>query len=278
MRAFGPGICGTVNPTSGEHSHRLGCNDASSWCDRLIVTMRRRSAHWFVVLLVMGLAGCGSDPPVPTAGIATSAPRPAVSSSPPALTTSSSLPSVSHTDSTRGLMSDVTWWNKTFGQVPETECTDQGEDPIGEGHAWRLAGGVACADEPGPVTWSGKLSGFNLYFPGGISERAALKVATELLPLDAISGPAFDGVNPNYPAKPGGTCREVTFTSAGIGDAVQAANPTWEADPTKATLGLYSGRATSENGAEVPYRSDRVALVSVTIGGENRGADGSVHC
>lgn len=37
-------------------------------------------------------------------------------------------------------------------------------------------------------------------------------------------------------------------------------------------------RATSGDGSDSPYRAASVSEVIVTLGGENRGADGVVHC
>ncbi|GAB2960567.1 hypothetical protein LWP59_05515 [Amycolatopsis acidiphila] len=118
----------------------------------------------------------------------------------------------------------------------------------------------------------------DIYFPMKVNEQQALAIAMSILPVDAAPVATFNGVNPDYSTKSSGSCRQSTYTSAALGGAVRQANPTWTADPAKANIILYSGHATSEDGADKPYSPTSVNLASVGIGPENRGTDGIVHC
>jgi hypothetical protein len=132
--------------------------------------------------------------------------------------------------------------------------------------------------DEGPNAWSDHIIAVDIFFPAPVSEQKAVTVATGLLPPDAARAGTYDGVNAGYSAKPNGSCRQVVFTSAALRTVVRGLNPSWTGDPSKATVILYSGNATSENGAELPYDQRRVHLATLMINGETRGADGTVGC
>lgn len=202
--------------------------------------------------------------------------RPLVSAATPAPSTHAASP----TPPTKyGFLQTVAWWNRTFPVVPAGQCTAAGEtSPVGTQHAWQLPnGGLACVDES-PNAWSDHITGVDIFFANPVAEQQAVSVAAGLLPSDAARAGTFDGVNPGYSTKPKGSCRQVVFTSAEIRTVVRSLNPSWTADPSKATVGLYSGNATSDNGADKAYDQRRVHLAMVTIAGENRATDGVVHC
>ena len=119
---------------------------------------------------------------------------------------------------------------------------------------------------------------FDLFFARPVPEQQATTVATAVLPPDAVRGQTFDGVNTDYSAIHNGSCRETVYTSDTLRARVTVVNPGWKDDPSKATIDLYSGDATTANGAEKPYVASHVHLAMVGIGSENRGADGIVHC
>jgi hypothetical protein len=187
--------------------------------------------------------------------------------------------SVSRAAGGYGLLQLASWWDQRFRSVAGEQCAAAGASPpIGIERAWQLPnGGLACVDQ-GPNAWSDHIINVDIYFVRPVSEQRAITAATALLPPDSVHTATFDGVNADYSSKPNESCRQVVFSSATLQKAVKSLNPVWTADPAKATVTLYSGNATSENGAEQPYNPARVHLSSLTIGGENRGADSVVHC
>jgi hypothetical protein len=121
--------------------------------------------------------------------------------------------------------------------------------------------------------------GIDVYFPKHVNEQTALSVTAILLPADTKSAGVYDGVNADYAAKPDGSCRQCVYTSTTLAAGVSQTDPAWTGDPQKASLSLYSGHATSDaGGADKAYRADSINEVMVGISGENRGADGVVHC
>lgn len=85
-------------------------------------------------------------------------------------------------------------------------------------------------------------------------------------------------MNDQVSKNPSGSCQQVVYTSATLGNAVRQANRSWTEDPTKATVTLYSGHAASADGSDTVYNANSVNLAAVAIGPENRGADGSIGC
>jgi hypothetical protein len=210
---------------------------------------------------------------VPTTASLTSAPTPAAPSPTPSSVSHSATPSGGS-----GLLQTVTWWDHAFPTTPADQCAAAGESrPIGTQHAWQVPnGGIACVDDA-PGAWGDHIINIDIFFPSPVSEQQAVSATAGLMPTDAVRAATFDGSNPDYSAKPNGSCRQAVFTSTTLRAAVSGINPTWK-DPEKATITLYSGNATSENGAEQPYDQRRVHLSALSIGGENRGMDGVVHC
>jgi hypothetical protein len=176
-----------------------------------------------------------------------------------------------------GLMQQVSWWDARYPRSTPGQCTAAGETaPIGTEYAWRFSSNaIACFDIFGPV-WRNHVINVDLFFARPVSEQRATTVATAVLPPDAVRGHTFDGVNPDYSTIHNGSCRQTVYTSNTLRTRVSAIDSKWT-DPSKATIDLYSGNATT-NGAEKPYVPSHVHLAMVGIGTENRGADGKVHC
>ena len=218
----------------------------------------------------LALAACGGTSPAP----APTGSRPAA---PPSRETTSSTPSSS---TLGGLLQQVSWWDARYPTVQPARCTAAGESvPIGTAHAWQLSSGaIACFDDLGSSLWRHHVIGVDLFFPTPVSQQRAIAAGTGVLPPDAVRAATFDGVNPDYSKIPNGSCREILYKSNTLRTRLVAVNPTWKDDPSKATIDLYSGNATTENGADKPYDSNHVHLALVGIGSENRGADGIVHC
>jgi hypothetical protein len=103
-------------------------------------------------------------------------------------------------------------------------------------------------------------------------------MASSILPGDSSNTATFNGTNNQASNNPSGSCLQMVYTSATLGNAVRQANPSWTEDPTKAIVTLYSGRATSADGLDTVYDANSVNLAAVAIGPENRGADGSIGC
>jgi hypothetical protein len=217
---------------------------------------------------------------VPKSASPTSAPTPATPSPTPSSVSPSpsSVPPSASLSGGFGLLQMVAWWDHAFPTTPADRCAAAGASPpIGTQHAWQLPnGGIACVDQ-GPNVWGDHIINIDIYFPSPVSEQQAVTATAGLMPPDAVRAATFDGVNASYSAKQNGSCRQVVFTSATLRTAVSSLKPAWTY-PEKATIMLYSGNATSENGAEEPYDQRRVHLSSLSIGGENRGTDGVVHC
>ena len=190
--------------------------------------------------------------------------------------------SSTHSASTLGgLLQQVSWWDARYPSVQWARCTAAGESaPIGTSHAWQWTRGaraVACVDDFGPF-WRHHVINVDLFFRTPVPEQHAIAAGTAVLPPDAVRAATFDGVNADYSKIPDGSCRQILYKSSTLRTRVAAVSPTWKDDPSKATIDLYSGNATTANGAEKPYDSNHVHLAMVGIGSENRGADGIVHC
>lgn len=192
--------------------------------------------------------------------------------------TASTSPSRS-SSSLGGLMQQVAWWHARYRSIAPNQCTAAGEStPIGTEYAWQFSSNaIACFTILGAV-WREHVINLDLFFTRPVTEQQATTLAATVLPPDAVRGHTFDGVNADYSAIRNGSCRQTVYTSDSLRGRVIAVNPGWKDDPSKATIDLYSGNATSANGAEKPYDSSHLHLAMVGIGSENRGADGIVHC
>jgi hypothetical protein len=212
----------------------------------------------------------------PTPNLTTSRTAPTTAASTRPATTS---PPAAPSQAAYGLLQTIAWWDHAFRTVPPEQCATAGApQPIGTEHAWQLPhGGIACVDQ-GPNAWHDHIINVDIYYPSPVSEQIAVTDGARLIPADAARSGTFDGVNADYSAKPNGSCRQVVFTSSTLHAVVPQLNPSWTGDPAKATIILYSGNATAENGAEQPYDQRRVHLASLSIDGENRSLDGIVHC
>lgn len=212
-------------------------------------------------------------------GAATSSPRTPPLTASPAASSHPVAVAGGFASSLRGVMNLVSWWTRKYPAVSTGICTADGYQPIGTERAWQLpSGAVACYDDQTfNDTWKGAVINVDVFFPARVPEAEAVAVGAELLPTDSRHTATFDGVNNDTSAKPNGSCRQVVYTSAALRAAVAAVSPGW-ADPDKASIDLYSGAATPDNGAETVYSPSRIHLAMVGIGGENRGSDGVVHC
>jgi hypothetical protein len=216
--------------------------------------------------------------PLPSRNVATS-PATTFSSAALAAPATTAAPAATPPAGTRGLLNLVSWWNQNHEAAPANQCLAEGEQPVGTERAWLLrTATVACYDDQPFVTWGGRMIDVNIYFPGQVDEQQAIAVALSVLPADSNPIGTFDGANRPYSAKPNGSCRQTVYTSSTLAAAVRQANPTWSVDPAKATVTLYSGHATSSDGADKAYVSSSVNLASIAIGPENRGSDGAVGC
>ena len=178
----------------------------------------------------------------------------------------------------RGVLQDHAWWIAHASSAPVSACAAYGEDDTTI--AWRLSGGqTVCMSGLSfdNTVWKDHVINLDLYFSGAVSAKTALARAAKLLPLDIKAAGTYPGVNNDASAKPNGSCMQYVFTSSAAKVAVLALNPGW-AGAEKVSVSLYSGVISADNGAEKPYNANRVTLALVGIGGENRGADGVVHC
>lgn len=250
---------------------------------------RTKKRTWLIALLGVGLLCCCGGTiivavlPKTTAVSSATTSHPVSPTSNPTISRTTAAPAptsiAAAAPAAYGLLQTVAWWDHAFQAVPPEQCTAAGATrPVGTEHAWQLPhGGVACVDQ-GPNAWNDHIINVDIYYPRAVSEQIAVTDGARLIPPDAVRAATFDGVNADYSAKPNGSCRQVVFTSTTLHAAVPLLNPSWKGDPAKATIFLYSGNATSENGAEQPYDQRHVHLSSLSIDGENRGTDGVVHC
>lgn len=178
----------------------------------------------------------------------------------------------------RGVMDTVPWWSATYPSVPTAACLADGGPPIGTERSWQLrSDAIVCYDDLAfNDRWKGRVIDVNVLFPAAVTEQQAISISESLLPTDSRYSATFDGVNNDNSTKPNGTCRERIYTSTKLAAAVTSINAGW-ADPNKGSVDLYSGTATSD-GSVTPYNRRHIHLAIVGIGGENRGADGIVHC
>jgi len=180
---------------------------------------------------------------------------------------------------TRGLLDTVSWWNRNHQTITPDECVRQGEQPVGTERAWELSGsGIACYDDTTVSAWSGHMINVGIYFPRRVDQQQALSIATSLLPPDNHQDGLYDGINNDVSAIPDGTCQEAMYGSPALGVAVHQVNPTWDADPTKVTVTLYSGHATSADGSDTPYNPSSINLALIGIGPADIGSTGTVIC
>jgi hypothetical protein len=176
-------------------------------------------------------------------------------------------------------MNLVPWWNQNHQPTSLDECTSQGESPVGVERAWKLGNdAVACYDDQPFDTWGFRMINVDIYFPEKVNAQQAVAVASSILPDDSSFTATFNGANNQASNDPSGSCQQMVYTSATLGNAVRQADPAWTEDPTKATVTLYSGHATSADGSDTGYKANSVNLAAVAIGRENRGADGSIGC
>jgi hypothetical protein len=178
---------------------------------------------------------------------------------------------------TRGLLDTVSYWDRTYQRLPESACAAQGEVklPIGVLDGWPISsGGIACYNDIGDGTgppWGGHIVALDVYFPRHVNEQVANRAVAALLPADAQAAGPFPGLNNDTSTKPQGSCQHIVYTSAALAAAVRGANPTWTADPTKADVTFYSGRASSADGSDTPFNPSNVNEILVMIG------DGDPH-
>jgi hypothetical protein len=261
--------------------------------------MRRRNKVllWvgFAVALILAASIIGSIVDPMPAPVAARSPRPATthvattvqtatrsvvattsrtSTAPPAaLRTQAAAPG------TRGLMNLVPWWNQHHQPTSLDECTSQGESPVGVERAWKLGNdAVACYDDQPFDTWGFRVINVDIYFPKRVNAQQAVAVASSILPGDSSRTETLSGVNNEVSKNSSGSCQQMVYTSAALGNVVRQANRSWTEDPTKATVTLYSGHTTSADGSDTAYNANNVNLAAVAIGPENRGADGSIDC
>jgi len=205
----------------------------------------------------------------------------APTSSPRATTTAPSPSRSSPTASAlTGLFQTVPWLNEHEAPATPAACAAAGAaEASGTERAWRLSGGaLLCVDDWGlSQTWQDHLIAIDVYFPSAVTQEHALDVARTLLPLDSRMLATFGGVNNSVSSMPDGSCMQAVYASSTLKRFVLATNPQWTTGSEKASISLYS-RGQTADGADSPYSPTRVHLASVTIGGENRGSDGAVHC
>jgi hypothetical protein len=176
-------------------------------------------------------------------------------------------------------MNLVPWWNQNHQPTSLDECTSQGESPVGVERAWKLGNdAIACYDDQPFDTWGFRMISVDIYFPKKVNAQQAVAVASSILPDDSSLTATFNGANNQASNDPSGSCQQMVYTSATLGNAVRQANPSWTEDPTKSTVTFYSGHATSADGSDTVYNANSVNLAAIAIGQENRGADGSISC
>lgn len=180
----------------------------------------------------------------------------------------------------RGILSPVDYWRQTFAPDTSNDCVAEGENQLNSQDAWRLPGAaLACAQDPiAPIAnaWNGSIVSADVYFNPHQDAAGALAAATALLPADIQQIGAYDGVDTTA-AYPNGSCHTVVYHSDAAAAAVRQTQPTWT-DPDKVSITLYTGNTTPADGSDSTYVPTDVHLAIVGIGGENRGADGTVHC
>lgn len=232
------------------------------------------------LLITIGVAA--SPAPAPQSALAASAATPTAAAAParpaPATVAATPAPAVAPTPgasaATRGLLDPISYWDRTYQRVPDSECTAEDETklPLGALDGWRIGSGVACYNNIGdgsdPV-WHGHIVAVDVYFPSHVTEQVARVAVAALLPADAQAAGPFPGMNNDLSAIPNGSCQHIVYTSATLAAAVRAANPTWTDNPSKADLVFYSGHADSANGSEKAFNPNSINEVLVAIGDGN---------
>jgi hypothetical protein len=234
---------------------------------------KRISMATSVAALLLLIAGCGSTstPAGPASSSGYTLPPPPPMYTATATTTETTtaplaaLP-VSLDGPLRGFFSKPAVWDQSFGAATAAECTEEGDDGLSPVSAWRLPGGaLACAGNPSFGAWDGRVVYVNVYFDPPVDSATALKQLAAIYPADAqLSGPVA-GVNGAASGIPDGSCEDAVFTSAALGVAVSQVNPSWPGQVNKSSVALYSGGATSGDGALKPFRPAVVKLAGIGL-------------
>ena len=224
-------------------------------------------------VVVGALSGCGDSntsalPPTTATTTFTDGPEAtsaADGSTPPGATPGPVLP---ETDNTRGFLSGISYWDRTFTPATQADCVNAGyvNGLNGNDRAWRLPGGaLVCAPDPSVGAWGGRTENLDIYFEPTVDEQTALAAIASIMPADNTQVQVVNGSNADYSKKPTGSCRHVVYASDALATVSRAANPTWPGDPQKADATLYTGDATSSDGSDRAYTPGAVHTVLIGV-------------
>jgi hypothetical protein len=149
---------------------------------------------------------------------------------------------------TRGLLSNVTWFNAHFQELQWSEgCQARLGEGRGDLYAYRMdANTILCMDLAPQI--HGSVWQLNVEFATPVREPEALAIARQLLPPDITGEDRRMGANPRPTLD--GDCVSVEWSSKTLRAAAAAAKPQGWQEPELATATLYGQQGTLEGSAD----------------------------